>query len=259
VHERRRADRPLPWDRHRAQVAAKRLRPFHHIEWCLSWAAWALGNWVFLDVLEHLGTFSVLIAVIFYFADSHNRVKQRHYQAWQVINTAQGKGGSGGRVEALEQLNNDSISLVGVDVSGAFLRGVSLPNARLSRCDLHAADLRDSNLANARMDFCNMANANFRSANLTNTQLEDADLQGADLHSATLRNAALGRSDLSGADLRDADLTAITWTGVQSIKLANIAGVRNAPPEFVTFALAHGAVSIDSDDQWNALLQADTK
>src|SRR5579871_6672572 len=80
----------------------------HGGRWCfIGWngvfhgwpGRWGAG---LLDVLEHLGTFSVLIAVIFYFADSGNRRKQKHYQAWQVINTAQGKGGSGGRIEALQ-------------------------------------------------------------------------------------------------------------------------------------------------------------
>src|SRR3984957_20259912 len=56
-------------------------------------------------------------------------------QAWQVINTAQGKGGSGGRLEALQELNVDRIPLVGVDVSGAFLQGATLANARFFRAN----------------------------------------------------------------------------------------------------------------------------
>jgi len=59
----------------------------------------------------------VLIVAIFYVAGSGSRVKMRHYQAWQVINTAQDKGGSGGRIEALQELNADKVSPVGVDVS----------------------------------------------------------------------------------------------------------------------------------------------
>ena len=78
-------------------------------------------------VLEHSETF--LIAVIFYFADSGNRRKQKHYQAWPVINTAQGKGGSGGRIEALQELNADHVSLIGIEASGAFLQGLSIRRA----------------------------------------------------------------------------------------------------------------------------------
>jgi hypothetical protein len=80
-------------------------------------------------VLEDLGTFSALIAVILYFADSGNRRKQKHYQAWPVINTAQGKGGSGGRIEALQELNADHVSLIGIEVNGAFLQGLSIRRA----------------------------------------------------------------------------------------------------------------------------------
>ena len=126
------------------------------------WAAWALGNWALTEVLESLGAFSVLIAVIFYFADSGNRVKRKHHQAWQVINTAQGKGGSGGRIEALQELNQDRVPLIGVNADSAFLKGVVLRQARLSRCSLHSADLRDSDLASSDMTFCGLEGSNSR-------------------------------------------------------------------------------------------------
>jgi hypothetical protein len=139
-------ERPAPW-KHRKQVAlSKWLIPFIAFEWIWEWAAFGLSNWSFLEVLEYLGSFSVLIAVIFYFSESGNRIKQRHYQAWQVINTAQGKGGSGGRIEALEELNADRVPLVGVDVSSAFLQQLDLHGAKLMRTDFSSADLRNSNL-----------------------------------------------------------------------------------------------------------------
>jgi hypothetical protein len=66
-------------------------------------------------------------------------MKQKHYQAWQVINSAQGKGGSGGRIDALEELHRDAVPLVGVDVSDAFLQGVDLNGANLLRGNFRAA------------------------------------------------------------------------------------------------------------------------
>src|ERR1035438_4700807 len=127
--------RPSPWNVRKQSAVHGWLTPFAALEWGLEWVAFALSNWTFLEILEYLGTFSVLIAVIFYFAESGDRVKQRHYQAWQVINTAQGKGGSGGRIEALQELNADRVPLVGVDVSSAFLQGLNLKNANLLRSD----------------------------------------------------------------------------------------------------------------------------
>src|SRR5215468_4875008 len=138
--------RPENWTAIVANVKHRWNIPFVALEWLFEWVAYLLSNWRFLEVLEYLGRFSVLAAVIFYFSDSGNRIKQRHYQAWQVINTAQGKGGSGGRIEALQELNEDKIPLVGVDVSSAFLQGIHLGHANLLRADFSAADLRNSDL-----------------------------------------------------------------------------------------------------------------
>jgi len=246
--------RPKPWQ----EVAAESrswTRVFRHFEWYTSWVAWALGNWAFLDVLDHLGTFSVLIAVIFYFSESGDRKKQRHYQAWQVINTAQGKGGSGGRIEALQELNADHVSLIGVDAGTAFLQGIHLSDANLSRCDLHASDLRGSNFTNSLFTFCIMNDANLRGATLSGAKMENVNLNGADLNGASMQNVTLSGANLDEVDLRGADLENVHWAGIGSIRLANLAGVKNAPPEFLKFASEHGAVSLESDDQWAKLMQ----
>ncbi len=229
------------------------MRLARGIDWSLEWLAWALSNWVFLEVLEYLGTFSVLVAVVFYFAERGDRVRTRHYQAWQVINTAQGHGGSGGRIEALQELNHDGVPLTGVDASQAFLQGISLQGARLQRCDLHAADMRDSDLEAARLDFCNLASTNLRGANLAAAQLDDADLTNADLNGSNLSGADLSRTDLSRADLRGTDLRGLAWQDVVSFRNANVRDVRNAPQGFVEYALSHGAVSVESDKDWQRM------
>src|SRR5947208_8451834 len=144
--------RPEPWREKRASVRHGWLLPVYSLNWFWEWLAHLLGNWVFLEVLEYLGKFTVLIAVIFYFAESGDRKKQKHYQAWQVINTAQGKGGSGGRIEALQELNMDGIPLVGVEAVGAFLHGIRLHHANLLRCDLQGADLRMSDLSDTNLE-----------------------------------------------------------------------------------------------------------
>ncbi len=93
--------RPEPWRERRAAANSVGMVVLLAIEHPFDWLAYVLSRWSFLEVLEYLGSFSILIAVIFYFSESGDRLKQKHYQAWQVINTAQGKGGSGGRIEAL--------------------------------------------------------------------------------------------------------------------------------------------------------------
>ena len=124
--------RPEPWSRHRERAKHRWLVPFIAIEWVWAWLAYWLSGWAFLEVLEYFGTLSVLLAVVSYFSESKDRIKQKHYQSWQVINSAQGKGGSGGRIDALEELHADGVPLVGVDVSRAFLQDIDLSRADLA-------------------------------------------------------------------------------------------------------------------------------
>jgi uncharacterized protein YjbI with pentapeptide repeats len=143
-----------------------------------------------------------------------------------VINTPQGKGGNGGRIEALSQLNDDHVSLVGVDVSDAFLQGVRLDNANLRRAVFSSADMRDAQLRGASLV----------QADLVSTNLENADLGGADLAGANLTE-----SDLSGADLAGIR----NWQNIHNIFHASLDGVRNAPDGFLDWAKIQ--VKIDTD------------
>jgi hypothetical protein len=242
-------ERPDPWSVRRERIKHAWTTPFWAFEWILEWVAFALSRWTFLDVLEYLEGFSVLIAVIFYFSESGDRLKQKHYQAWQVINTAQGKGGSGGRIDALQELNHDGVPLVGVDVSGAFLQSVHLERARLLRSNFSATDLRNGNF-----NFVDFSDANLRTANLRQSHLQGASFQRADMEDADLTDADLTGADLSGANLNDADLSNtqlsnLRWRDIRSFKNANIYGVKDAPEGFVSWAKQHGAVQTSADSQ----------
>src|SRR6516225_6708052 len=168
--------RPEPWQMQRSGLRHSWLAPLLAIEWVFEWIAFVLSRWSFLEVLEYLGSFSVLVAVIFYFSESGDRLKQKHYQAWQVINTAQHMGGSGGRIDALSELNADGVPLVGVDVSKAFLQGVQLPGARLLRGDFSDADVRNSNFSRADLTYTSLNGANFRNSDLQHVSLLSANL-----------------------------------------------------------------------------------
>ena len=188
----------------------------------------------------------MLIAVIFYFSESGNRIKQRHYKAWQVINTAQGKGGSGGRIEALEELNADRVPLVGVDAQGAFLMGLRLERAPLARANFSAADLRDCHLRRADLSFATLAGANSRGCDLEEINLENADLSDADLNGADLAKARLDGANLNNADLQEANLADARWRGIRDIKNANLVNVGNPPADFLAWAATHGAANAPS-------------
>ena len=237
---------PGPWKRFAAGKPAW-LRPFLMIEWPLAWLAYGLSRWSFLEVLEYLGSLSVLVAVVFYFSESGDRLKQKHYQAWQVINTAQHMSGSGGRIEALAELNADGVPLVGVDLSSAFLQGAQLPKARLLRANFTTADARNSNLAGADLSFASLNGANFRQSDLSQVSFESASLDDADFCGARFHGSNLDGVTLDGADLGNADLSSIKWQQIKSVKKTNFAGVRNAPDGFLPWALKNGAVQLQAN------------
>jgi hypothetical protein len=240
-------ERPRSWQEQKAATRHAWVLPFVALEWSLDWVAYFLGNWKLLEVLEYLGSLSILVAVIFYFAGSGDRIKQKHYQAWQVINTAQGKGGSGGRLDALQELNADGVPLVGVDVSGAYLQTIRLGKAKLVRANFSAADARMGDFHGADFADANLRGANFRGGNFSNTNLQRTELQDADLVGADLSGADLSGASLANADLRNANLSNVRWRDIASIKAANIGGVQNAPDGFRTWALQEGAIEQQSE------------
>ena len=246
--------RPEPWARHRERAKYAWLVPFFSIEWGWSWLSYWLSGWAFLEVLESLGTLSLLLAAISYFSESGDRVKQKHYQAWQVINSAQAKGGSGGRIDALEELHKDGVPLVGVDVSGAFLQGIDLSGANLLRANFRAADVRGGKFNGAQMEYIDLASANFRDATLQKADLRNATLQDADLTGANLSGADLEGATLAKADLRNVDFRNAKWQKITDVKLANVFGIKNAPADFLNWAMQNGAVSTETDTEWQALL-----
>jgi hypothetical protein len=242
-------EKPPSWAERKAGVRSRWARPFVALEWLCDWLAYYLSNWKLLEVLEYLSSLSILVAAIFYFAESGDRVKQKHYQAWQVINTAQGKGGSGGRLEALQELNADHVPLVGVDVAGAYLQGIRLEHSSLLRANFSAADVRMGDLRGADFSDANLRGANFRGANFSGAVLRRAELDDADLVDANLAGADLAGASLANTDLWRANFNGARWRDIANIQGANLGGMKDAPEGFRAWALQHGAVETQDGAQ----------
>jgi uncharacterized protein YjbI with pentapeptide repeats len=221
--------RPLPWKEVSASVS-RWSKPFILVEWSTEWAVYALQRWAAVQLLQLLGSFTLLAALIAYCNGADERQhalidqrKVRQYQAWQAISAAQGKSGNGGRIQALQDLAQDSVPLSGVDVAHAWLQGISLIRAKLdgiraASADLARADLRFSDLRGARLDSANLVEADLRGADLARADLRLSHLRGARLDSANLLKADLRGADLQNASLRGAQLVEVCLDG------ANLAG-----------------------------------
>jgi hypothetical protein len=90
-------------------------------EWASEWIVYWSRNWDFVKVLELAGKFTVVVAVFFYFSEAGDRQKAKHYRAWELINSARGSTGDGGRRDALQDLNEDKVSLAAAPLAEAHL------------------------------------------------------------------------------------------------------------------------------------------
>ena len=240
-------ERPATWAEQRGDLLHGWELPIFAIKHVVEWVVYYLGRWGLLRILEYSSFLSVLFAVLVYFNEAPDRKKQKHYQAWQVINTAQGKGGSGGRIEALQELNADRIPLVALVADHAFLQGVKLPKANLLRSNFEASDLRDCVLEGSHLELSTFKSTNFRGCNLRHTHFRDSDFEDGDLFAADLTGADLSQCGLKDVDLRYAELKGVNWEGLRSADGANVYGIKNAPDGFVQWALQHGAISKQED------------
>ncbi|NTS76294.1 pentapeptide repeat-containing protein [Catenovulum sp. SM1970] len=131
-----------------------------------------------------------------WYAESEDRLKAKHYTAWQVINSANGSIGDGGRIHALQDLNSDEVDLTAVSLANAYLKGLNLVGA-----DLHQADLRHADLQDADFTCADLSGADLTGANLTGAKFKYAYLYGAKLDQSHLANTDFTQANLYHASL----------------------------------------------------------
>lgn len=163
-------------------------------------------------------TISLVVALVLFIKEAPDRRKQFHYQAWSTIDAAHNVKVSYARILALQDLNEDGVSLRGLDAPGAELVDINLSHATLSKANLMGSDFTNANLSYANLDNANLSQTKLSGANLSYaklgfSQLNQANLSSANLSSANLICADLSHTNLSGADLRNASLSGANLEG----------------------------------------------
>jgi hypothetical protein len=142
-HEAMRLDQASPplvwreWRRLHKGVTALAFAP----EWASEWIVYWSRHWDLPRALELLGRFTLLVTIIAALwayinglqdqaRIQRDTLKAKHYRAWELINSARGSPGDGGRRYALHDLAGDGISLAGVPLSSSTLPGLRLPPGR---------------------------------------------------------------------------------------------------------------------------------
>ncbi|MEG4854378.1 pentapeptide repeat-containing protein [Microcoleus sp. B5-D4] len=200
------------------------------------------------EILESVDALSLVVALILFIKEAPDRRKQFHYQAWSIVDAAHGVKVSYARILALQDLNEDGVSLRGLDAIGAELVDINLPHANLSKANLMESDLSNANLTYANLDNANISQVKLSGANLSHAKLSFARLTQANLSSANLSNANLicadlSNANLSGADLRDASLSGANLKSAY-LTGANLKGAKVSISD-LSGALLEGAVMPD--------------
>ncbi|MFB2921391.1 globin domain-containing protein [Aerosakkonema funiforme] len=194
-------------------------------------------------ILGSADAISVLLALILFIKEIPERRKQSHYQAWSIIDGAEGVEVSYARLMALQDLNRDRVSLRGVKVAGAKLENIDLSEAELTEADMSNADLDEANftranLNRANLSFASLTRVNFSRANMSFAKLKGARMAGSNFKNANLLGADLSNALLTGVDLKGANLSAA------NLKDANLSGA-NLEDTTLTGANLEGAIMPD--------------
>ena len=108
--------------------------------------------------------------------------------------------------------------------------------------DLSFANLENANLDNANLHWVIMTNTKLIQANLSEVNLKRSNLQNSDFSGAVLSRADFTESDLRGAIFTGADLRNASFANVL-IENAIFSSVKNAPANFIEWAVKHGAIA----------------
>jgi uncharacterized protein YjbI with pentapeptide repeats len=87
----------------------------------------------------------VVVGLLSFIIEAPDRAKQRHYQAWQLINGARGAPGDAGRRVAIADLIRDHVTLYELDLTGGNFEGMDFrsaiaPGLNLSDAKVAGAD-----------------------------------------------------------------------------------------------------------------------
>lgn len=188
---------------------------------------------ILILLFQEAESIALISAAAIFILEIQTRKKREHYEAWQMIVSAEGHSGSLGRIQALQDLNRDGVDLGSIDLSKGKMPGIKLSWSKLiesnfESCDLSFSDFKGSILiatnfkksivfgSDLRMAILSAAvfeDANLNFSSLKNATLTGVNFRGASLWGANLQGAYLDKANLEDADLRDANLAGACLKG----------------------------------------------
>lgn len=142
----------------------------------------------------------------------------------------------------------DNLNLSGADLSEVIFAGAWLQNTGLSESDLSSSNFQAALMEGTSFRMADLSNSNFEGSNFINVSFAHSNLRNANFVSAGVRGA-----EFLGSDLRGADITGLReWKYGANFRHANIANIKGASQEFMTWAIDQGAVKMSTDKEWES-------
>jgi Pentapeptide repeats (8 copies) len=210
-------------------------------EWGMEWILYILSQMALFEILSILSKLSILVGFIFFVCEAGDRKELKHLEAWRVIVSMRNQSGNGGRISALQSLNEDKVSLMGIDVQRAYLSMINMQAAKLQEANFSGSTLFQANFEKATLDKAvfgcisqqaheskctDLYKANFQLANLSNAYLS-GDLRDAGFVDARLLGAKFVKADLQGANFERADLKGTHFLCVMNLTPEQIKHAKN--------------------------------
>jgi hemoglobin-like flavoprotein len=193
-------------------------------------------------LVHSIDEISLLVGVILYIKEAPDRRKQFHYNAWGAIDGAASAKVSQTRIMALQDLNNDGVSLRGFHGAGFDLSEVRLPGADLRQCQMSGTKLNDCNLSGADLSYATFTDASLVRSNLSRARLDFAALTHANCNGTSFERCLLFCVDLTGANLSGTDFRFASMKGA-CFENALLAGADFSGADVDVRALSRGVLS----------------
>jgi hypothetical protein len=209
--------------------------------------SWWDSAWkVLISLGATAGGIGIIVSAFTFISQAPERRQSAINQAWGTIISREQNETSGGRIEALEYLNENKINLSGLKATNAFLSEIKLPLANIQESDfngsrLFKADFRGANLFRATFGkVSENRSADLFEADLSCynsgwfhsepkcTNLKDANFVGADLRNANFSGANLQGTIFTNSDIEGANFNEVTSLTIEQLLCAkNWRSVKN--------------------------------
>jgi hypothetical protein len=188
-------------------------------EWALRWAVHCLSGLALFKVLELLGRLVVLVALVSWLTEAHDRREAKHNQAWSLIMAAKGVAADGGRKNALENLLADRIALTGAPLQGAHFNALNL-----SKAQLFSADFTGGRLFYSELEKTALHGAIFNDALLKKVSFKEARVVATKFENTTFHDCDFTNASVYGVNFADAKqpMDPATLATLKAAKLCNV-------------------------------------